>query len=386
MIKIGDKVRFLDAIGGGRVVGFRDKNTVLVEDEDGFEVPALISSVVVVEASVGEQAKALERQERKDMGAVTTKSLHQALNEIDDEDDDRNDVVLSFSESDAPYFTEDLDTIEGERLDVCLAVTPDCVEDLSKSKFNVALINDDNYHVAYVLSTKVDNELKETGVPDEWKLQEVGQIEPHTKLELTTLDNKRVGEWERISVQLIAYKSSRSYVMKSTYSANLHLSPVRLYKRNSYKQNDYVDNDSLIVPIVKDDVLSSPMQVEAKAIKESMLKKGVDEKPRASRIEMVSKGGQNEPLEIDLHIDKLLDSNEGMSPKEILDYQIAKFREVMNANRKNKGKRIVFIHGKGEGVLRSEIMKRLTLEYPTCDRQDASFLRYGYGATMVTVR
>mgnify|MGYP003186667867 CR=1 FL=1 len=39
-IQIGDKVRFLNSVGGGVVRGFRGKDQVLVEDEDGFEVPA----------------------------------------------------------------------------------------------------------------------------------------------------------------------------------------------------------------------------------------------------------------------------------------------------------------------------------------------------------
>ena len=41
-MKIGDKVRFLNEVGGGTVAGFQDKNTVLVRDEDGFDVPVLI--------------------------------------------------------------------------------------------------------------------------------------------------------------------------------------------------------------------------------------------------------------------------------------------------------------------------------------------------------
>ena len=36
-IQIGDKVRFLNSVGGGVVRGFRGKDQVLVEDEDGFE-------------------------------------------------------------------------------------------------------------------------------------------------------------------------------------------------------------------------------------------------------------------------------------------------------------------------------------------------------------
>ena len=47
-IKVGDKVRFLNTTGGGVVRGFQGKDQVLVEDEDGFEVPALIRECVVV--------------------------------------------------------------------------------------------------------------------------------------------------------------------------------------------------------------------------------------------------------------------------------------------------------------------------------------------------
>ena len=47
-IQIGDKVRFLNSVGGGVVRGLRGKDQVLVEDEDGFEVPALIKECVVV--------------------------------------------------------------------------------------------------------------------------------------------------------------------------------------------------------------------------------------------------------------------------------------------------------------------------------------------------
>ena len=47
-MKVGDKVRFLNTTGGGVVRSFKGKDQVLVEDEDGFEVPALIRECVVV--------------------------------------------------------------------------------------------------------------------------------------------------------------------------------------------------------------------------------------------------------------------------------------------------------------------------------------------------
>ena len=38
-MKIGDKVRFLNEVGGGKVTGFQGKDIVLVEDADGFDIP-----------------------------------------------------------------------------------------------------------------------------------------------------------------------------------------------------------------------------------------------------------------------------------------------------------------------------------------------------------
>ena len=48
-MKKGDKVRFLSEIGGGIVAGFQGKDIVLVEDEDGFEIPMSIKECVVID-------------------------------------------------------------------------------------------------------------------------------------------------------------------------------------------------------------------------------------------------------------------------------------------------------------------------------------------------
>lgn len=48
-MKIGDKVRFLSEVGGGKISGFQGKDIVMVMDEDGFEIPTSIHDVVVVE-------------------------------------------------------------------------------------------------------------------------------------------------------------------------------------------------------------------------------------------------------------------------------------------------------------------------------------------------
>ena len=91
------------------------------------------------------------------------------------------------------------------------------------------------------------------------------------------------------------------------------------------------------------------------------------------------------PLVIDLHADALLETTQGMSSADILQYQLDTFKKTLEANKKERGKKIVFIHGKGEGVLRRALIHELTYRYKNLRYQDASFQEYGYGATQVTI-
>lgn len=90
------------------------------------------------------------------------------------------------------------------------------------------------------------------------------------------------------------------------------------------------------------------------------------------------------PMEVDLHIEKLVPSYRGMSNYEILNLQMdtAK-RQVEFAVRKRIPK-IVFIHGVGEGVLKAELDFMLG-RYDNLKFYDADYQKYGMGATEVYI-
>ena len=75
-----------------------------------------------------------------------------------------------------------------------------------------------------------------------------------------------------------------------------------------------------------------------------------------------------------------------MSAGDILNYQIDIFKKTLEQYKKKKGQKIVFIHGKGEGVLRQALIHELKYRYKQYTYQDASFKEYGYGATQVTIK
>ena len=47
-LRIGDKVRFLNEVGEGIITRFKDKETVFVEMNDGFEIPYLTKHLVPI--------------------------------------------------------------------------------------------------------------------------------------------------------------------------------------------------------------------------------------------------------------------------------------------------------------------------------------------------
>ena len=50
-VKVGDKVRFLNDIGGGTVMKIIDRQSVMVLNDDDFEVPTPVSELVVIESA-----------------------------------------------------------------------------------------------------------------------------------------------------------------------------------------------------------------------------------------------------------------------------------------------------------------------------------------------
>ena len=91
-------------------------------------------------------------------------------------------------------------------------------------------------------------------------------------------------------------------------------------------------------------------------------------------------------VEIDLHCDQILETTAGRGNKDILEYQLDVFRKTLDEYKLRRGQKIVFIHGKGDGILRQRILWELQTKYKRFHHQDASFKQYGYGATLVTIK
>lgn len=91
-------------------------------------------------------------------------------------------------------------------------------------------------------------------------------------------------------------------------------------------------------------------------------------------------------MEVDLHIENLLDTHRGMTNGEIIMVQLNVFEKSLRRAMSKRFRKIVFIHGVGQGVLRSEIRRLLADCYPNTEFYDADYLKYGVGGTEVLIR
>ena len=87
-------------------------------------------------------------------------------------------------------------------------------------------------------------------------------------------------------------------------------------------------------------------------------------------------------VEVDLHIEELVDDHRGWSNAEIVQFQLEKFESVLNTAFQTRKRKMVVIHGRGDGILRFEIRRKLQ-DYPGIEVYDANFKIYGQGATEI---
>ena len=357
-------MRFLFETGGGIVKGFQGKDIVLVEDENGFSIPMLIRECVVIdtnEYNFEKKTVAPKKEEPKKPVKTTVTALR-------NEEDDFEPVVTY----------RPMERREGEKLNVALAFVPVDIKQISTTIFEAYLVNDSNYYLSYLYASPTAGGMK---------LRAQGIIEPNTKLFIEEFGREQLGELERVNLQFIAFKEEKNYMKKPVVDVELRIDTVKFYKLHTFNTDSpFFDEPALVYDIVRDDRPVRQVYVEADDLKEALLqKKKEDSRPRHTP-QPARKQKADNTVEVDLHIHELLDNTNGMTSGDMLNYQLDVFRKTMDEYRGKKNQRLVFIHGKGEGVLRNALLKELKSKYGSCLSQDASFREYGFGALLVIIK
>jgi hypothetical protein len=348
-IRPGDKVRFLNDVGGGLVTRVEGK-IVYVEDEIGFEVPMPANEIVVIERG---EAATQPSSSSKEGQPVEQQSSPQEDPEMEEDDvaetDERHD------DSNPRFYLAFLDG--GHQAD--------------KQMVDFHLVNDSNFYCLYLIV-----EMGEDGLARELYN---GRIQPNTKESLDQLDASKLDvSWH---VQVVLYRKDKPFALFDPVNEVMKIKAHKFFKDHAFKNNDFFYERAVLLPVIKNELERQMENLTKQETRKVLREKG----ELTSSTPKTTKKSNPDIIEVDLHIHELLDDTRGLSNADMLKLQTDRFKEVMEENQKKKGQKIVFIHGLGNGTLKHEVRRLLNTRYKAHNFQDASFREYGYGATMVII-
>ncbi|HEX3007822.1 MAG TPA: DUF2027 domain-containing protein [Bacteroidales bacterium] len=357
--KPGDKVKFLNDVGGGKITKIvKDQAYVMIED--GFDIPVPLSQIVKIDADLP-----VERDDKPIVSKAEQKKVKQEEKRAPAPPPVVNDDVEDdFSAEEPETSFNDFGT-----LNMLLGFV---AEDSKKEGklYHSFLINDCLYRSLYTFSATQEGH---------YKTLNAGMLENETKVFLHTFKAKELSQTQSLHIEGIFYKKT-SYIPHEPLVYKLAIDTFKFSDPENYIDNDYFDEKAYVVNITEMDLMA---EIEKASKHEQVLMQGKVLKDVA-HVKKIKVAADNE--EIDLHIEELTDDYKSLEASEILDIQMSKFHIALEGAIRNHTRRIIFIHGVGNGKLKFEIRKALDTQYKKYRYQDASFKEYGYGATMVILK
>lgn len=327
-LRIGDKVRFLNEKGEGLLTRFKDKNYAYVELPDGFEIPYLIKELVPIhtELIINSEAENL-------------------------------DLNPEIATAETVYFV----------------IEPDHELPILVNDYNIYLFNSSSYHLLFSYSIKDDAY---------FQTLKHGEVGPYQKVLLKQVKSGFFKEYAYQKVECILFKNTH-FRAQIPIAETIHISAsslgvAQLIEHEEFKLPVYVFilKDEFTVSQNVEQKLSNDDIEKLKSIKEYKSSTKVS-KSKKEQLKLLEK-------EIDLHIEELIEDVAGLSNHQILSIQIEKVEKELDKALENGIKRLILIHGVGNGRLKMEIQKILK-DLKGVTYQDASYKEYGYGATQVNI-
>lgn len=155
---------------------------------------------------------------------------------------------------------------------------------------------------------------------------------------------------------------------------------------SQWEENDYFDEKAIVINITEMSLLYEIERLVTETEEKFVIQKKRKDQAPVKPAAKPQTTSDSDVEEVDLHIEQLVDNVSGLSSGEIVDIQMGRFNVALEGAIRGKTRKIVFIHGVGNGKLKYEIRKTLDTKYSKLKYQDASFKEYGYGATMVIVK
>jgi hypothetical protein len=346
-IQIGNRVKFLNDVGGGIVIGFTDEKYALIETDDGFELPVLLNELIP-DSSMSFRTGDMDIVREPETSAESGQKNQQAEPAFGEK------RYLAYSGN------------------AFLAFVPQNEHLLHVSNFDLYLVNDSNYHFQYCISYK--DSVVSTFIA-------AGVIEPDTKQTIGEYSQNTIGKMQELHLRGQFFKEGLMDAIPPVDRTS-SLEGISFYKAAIFTGNDYFNEKALIM----NDKSNTGMIEALDKLRDADFGKVVKIKEEKEAVAQHKSPKDLLLEEVDLHIEEIVDNSAGLSNGEIVNIQMSRFETALETAKRSKTQKIVFIHGIGNGKLKQELRKKLDRKYPDLRYQDASFKEYGYGATLVYLK
>ncbi|HEU4716297.1 MAG TPA: DUF2027 domain-containing protein, partial [Bacteroidia bacterium] len=242
----------------------------------------------------------------------------------------------------------------------------------SASELEFRIINHSDYDVYYTISVKNGNS---------WICVESGALRPHAERAVDTLTPQQADEWGQVKTDVLFF-SGDDYVHVPPVSHVTKFKGVKFFRDSIYNEHALTGKKSWVTEVFLFDDERAEEEDAPKLTNEDIRRMMLEKEKNFKGTKTSVPHLKNQVLEkeVDLHIEELLDNWAGMTNAQLIDVQLRKMQKELDAAIAAHLQRIIFIHGVGNGRLKQEVRKILST-YKNVRFHDASFQRYGFGAT-----
>lgn len=349
-INVGDRVRFLNDVGGGIVSKVISSSQIIVTDENDFDYPVSPSDVVVV-------GKAPENQQKNSIDNIKAKveNIKADIKKVE------NNIVCQKPK---------IELKKDNTTDYSFAFIRK--NDDNFDGFDCYLINDSNFFIFYHIVLKGENGYEKL---------DADTLEPNTKILVCQLTREQINYSREIVIQSILFDHPHE-TLHNMVERSIKITPIKFFQEHSFVENNFFDEKAYIFELLKETIGLGNSIKSQKEFENQIARKDLAEEDASKRFQ---KRKAPETIEVDLHINELIDNVIGLSNFEILSIQMKKFHQTMTEAIEKRAGKVIIIHGIGNGTLKSNIRESLTNQYKL-QFEDASFREYGFGATMVILK
>lgn len=343
-LKPGDKVKFLNASGGGVVTRIIDHRTVSVMIEEGFEIPTMVSELIRIDR-VEPAARFFEESYK-----VPKRS---------EEDDEEEETEEPADDRISPLPSSVTRSRKSE--DIYLAFVPQDQKWLITGPVDVWLVNNSSFDVLYNIFTRTPL--------GHYAGADYGSIFPDSKLLVASLNLEQLSHWTEGCLQFLFHKEQSEKVLPP-FNSEFSIEGKKFHKEGSYREHPVVRARAIVVKLLSLSDFLLPGSSEA----EPAAKGAGGERPLIDRHRVAPREAV-----VDLHIHELVEDPVNLEGSEILDFQRNYFLKCLDSARANHYRKVVFIHGIGNGILRA-VLTDLLKKQEGIEFFDAPLALYGAGA------